>query len=119
MAINVPLAPPVLPRSSSIPPPPPPPPFPPFPPIHGDGNDLRPELKDPLFGLELGSHPDIEGPLRSYLLGIPTPDDNGEWNVDNGFVWLETATVSYCSIYQIFVITNFLCRIPWSASSRQ
>jgi len=57
MAINIPLAPPVLPHSSPIPPPPP------FLPFHGVGNDLRPELEDPLFGLELGSHPDIEGPF--------------------------------------------------------
>jgi len=89
MAINIPLAPPVLPHSSPIPPPPP------FLPFHGVGNDLRPELEDPLFGLELGSHPDIEGPLRSYLLAIPAPDDNGEWNVDDVFMWLETPTVSY------------------------
>src|SRR5882762_9526774 len=92
MAINVPLAPPVLPCPSPIPLPPLPPPFPS---IHGIGNDLRPELEDPLFGLELGSHPDIEGPLRSYLLAIPTPDDGGEWNVDDVFMWLEKPTVSY------------------------
>jgi hypothetical protein len=111
VAINVPLVPAVPPHSSPIAPPPPP-----LAPIHGVGNDhggeLRPELEDPLFGLELGKHPDIGGPLQSYLLAIPRPDDNGKWNIDDGFMWLETVMVSHCSIYQFFVITNFFYRIP-------
>jgi hypothetical protein len=82
------------------------PPLPPSPPpaqpvADGDGSTLvvTPDMrKDPLVDIPAGNHPELEAPLRDYLLDMPNPDRDG-WDVDVGLCWLDTGTVSMVVLF--------------------